>query len=80
MEPSLTNELEFYKSNQEQLVADYRGRFLVIKDAEVKGDYSTEFEALTEAQKEFELGSFLIQEAAPGEDSYTETLHRVFVA
>ena len=75
----LQKELDYFKAHQAEISLEYKGKFVVIKDQQVQGAFSSEFEALTTAQEKFELGTFLIQQALPGEDIYTETLHRVFV-
>lgn len=72
---SLENELKYFKENQAQLLDKYQGKFLVIKDLEVKGAYETQIEAYNEAQKKFELGSFLIQQCLPGEASFSQSYH-----
>ncbi len=72
---NLQKQLEYFKSHQEELVKKYEGKFLVIKDQEVQGVYDTEMEAYTNAKKKFELGSFLIQQCLPGQESYTQTFH-----
>jgi len=71
----LQKELDFFKSNQKTLVQKYEGKFLVIKDQAVQGTYDTEIEAYDEAKKRFELGTFLIQQCLPGQESYTQTFH-----
>ena len=75
IEAKLQRELEYFKSNQKELVQKYEGKFLVVKDQEVQGVYNTEMEAYTEAKKKFELGTFLIQQCLPGQESYTQTFH-----
>lgn len=72
---NLQKELEYFKRNQDELVRKYRGKFLVIKDQQIKGVYDTEIEAYKEAQKGFELGTFLIQQSLSGQESYTQTFH-----
>ena len=72
---NLQKQLEYFKSHQDELVKKYKGKFLVIKDQEVKGVYDTEMEAYTDAKKKFELGTFLIQQCLPGQESYTQTFH-----
>ncbi len=72
---SLQQELDFFKKNQKDLVQKYEGKFLVIKDRKVQGVYDSEMEAYTDAQKQFQLGTFLIQESSPGQESYTQTFH-----
>ncbi len=72
---NLQKELAFFKKNQKELVEKYEGKFLVIKDAQVEGVYNTDIEAYADAKNKFALGSFLIQECSPGEESYTQTFH-----
>ena len=71
----LQKQLEYFKSHQNELVKKYEGKFLVIKDQEVQGIYNAEIEAYTDAKKKFELGSFLIEQCRPGQESYTQTFH-----
>lgn len=71
----LQKQLEYFKSHQNELVDKYRGKFLVIKDQEVKGAYNTEMEAYAYAKEKFGLGNFLIQQCLPGQESYTQTFH-----
>lgn len=71
----LQKELEYFKKNQAELVRKHGGKFLVIKDQKVEGVYDTEMEAYTKAKDKFELGTFLIQECLPGQESYTQTFH-----
>jgi len=71
----LQKQLEYFKANQKELVKKYEGKFLVIKDQQVQGVYDTEIEAYTEAKKKFDLGTFLIQQCLPGQESYTQTFH-----
>jgi hypothetical protein len=71
----LEKEFRFYLANKENLVKEFEGRFLVIKDEEVKGAYNSEMEAYSEAVRQFDLGTFLIQLCVKGEDAYTQTFH-----
>lgn len=75
MDKSLKKEFEFYKENQTALVGKHKGKFIVIRDQEVRGVYDTEIEAYQEAQKEYELGSFLIQKAEEGQGNYSQTFY-----
>lgn len=72
---NLKRELDYFKENQAELVKKYKGKFLVIKDQKVQGVYDSEIDAYTNAKKKFELGTFLIQQCLPGQESYTQTLH-----
>lgn len=69
----LKQEFEYYLAHQNDLVEKYNGKFIVIKNQAVVGVYDSEIEAYTESVKTMELGTFLIQECLPGEESYTQT-------
>ena len=75
MSNNLQKELEYFKAHQDELVKQYEGKFLIIKDQKVEGVYDTEIEAYTEAQKRFELGTFMIQQCIAGKESYTQSFH-----
>jgi hypothetical protein len=47
----------------------------VIKDCQVIGVYDDELEAVREAAKKHEMGTFLVQKCEPGSESYTQTFH-----
>lgn len=70
---SLKNELQYYIDNQTELVSQYQGKFIVIKNQTVVGYYENELEAYNESVKLYELGTFLIQEVQPGNENYTQT-------
>lgn len=69
----LEKELQYYISNQINLVSKHKGKFIVIKGQQVIGVYDTELEAYTETVKQHSLGTFLIQECQPGDENYTQT-------
>lgn len=75
MNNDLKKELDFFKANQESLVAQYSGKFLVIANESIFGAYDTEIEAYEEATKELKLGTFIIQECISGDSAYTQTFH-----
>ena len=70
---NLEKDFQYFLDNQEELVKQYGGKFIVLKEQQVLGVYNSEEEAFTETQKQHELGSFLIQECKKGEDVYTQT-------
>lgn len=72
-------ELDFFITNQDRLVAQYRGKVLVIKGQEVVGAYETALEAYREAKKDFELGTFMLQPCVAGPQAYTVTISSVGV-
>lgn len=75
MSKALRQEFDYYIANQKELVEKYRGRVIVIKGKQVVGVYRNEVEAVTESERKFELGTFLVQKCEPGEDNYTQTFH-----
>jgi hypothetical protein len=62
-------------ARQEQLVRQYEGKFLAIRDCEMIGAYEDEMEAIQNTAATHPLGSFLIQKCEPGTESYTQTFH-----
>jgi len=70
-----TEELNFFIANQDQLVERYSGKVLVIKGQSIVGVYPNVLSAYLEAQKEHELGSFMIQLCLPGPQAYTVTIN-----
>jgi len=72
---NLKDEFDFYLKNQQELVKQYDGKFIVIKGREVIGAYASEAEAIREATRLHELGTFLVQECRAGTDTYTQVFH-----
>ena len=75
MSSPLEREFDYFLAHQEELVRQYRGKFVVIKDQKVIGAYDSEIEAVQETSKTHELGTFLVQLAEPGSQSYTQVFH-----
>ena len=75
MESPLKPEFEFYLENQEDLVKNHDGKFVVIKNKKVIGVYDDQATAVSETQKAHELGTFLVQKVEPGTDAHTQTFH-----
>lgn len=71
----LKKEFEFYLKNQEKLLKEHDGKYLVIKDSAVKGSFNSFEEAVAWASEQYELGSFLVQHCTPGNEAYTQTFH-----
>ena len=75
MASELRREFEFYLANQEWLVKEYDGKCVVIKEGRVLGVYENELAAVTETQKEHDLGTFLVQKVTEGDSAYSQTFH-----
>ena len=71
----LEKEFQYYLEHQDELVAKYNGRVVVIKGEEVVGAYDDELEAVNETRKTHPLGTFLVQRCTPGEEAYTVKYH-----
>lgn len=75
MSSPLEKEFQFYLDHQDEMVAQYDGKFIVIKGGEVLGAYDDELTAVTETQKSHEIGTFLVQQVSKGTAAYTQTFH-----
>lgn len=64
----LEKEYQYYIDHKTELVEKYDGKFLIIKDENVIGVFDSEMEAYSQAAKEFEVGTFLIQQAIADTD------------
>jgi hypothetical protein len=71
----LKKEFEYYIANQQELVQEYVGKFIVIKNQKVIGVYDTQIEAYETTKKDHELGTFLIQCVEAGKENYTQTFY-----
>lgn len=71
----LENEFSYYLQHQEELVKKYNGRFIVIVGTQVVGDYGSFADAVSESQKTYALGTFLVQKCSEGKADYTVSYH-----
>lgn len=81
-EPSpLEKEFKYYLKHQNELVKKYDGKFIVIKDCKVIGDYDSDLEAIEQTSQKYQPGTFLVQKCTPGDGEYTRIFHsRIMVA
>ncbi len=75
MSSPLKTEFGYYLAHQDEMVKDYEGRVVVIKDRRVIGAYEDELTAVTETQKTHQLGTFLVQRVSRGDSAYSQTFH-----
>jgi len=72
----LKKQFHFYLSNQNEFLKKFNGRYLIIQNEQVAGDYATLEEAAKDAiEKKIQPGEFLIQHCTPGSEGYTQTFH-----
>lgn len=69
------DEFQYYLDHQAELVKQYNGKVLVIKNKHVIGVYNTIQEAYDKTTQEHEIGTFLIQKCTPGDKDYSQTFH-----
>ena len=72
---TLEKEFKFYIDHQDEMVAKYDGKVIVIKDEDVLGTYESELAAVTETRKTHDLGTFLVQRVSPGDADISQTFH-----
>ena len=75
MSDPLEKEFEYYLEHQDELVKEYDGKFIVIKDQSVIGAYDDRAKAIQETTKEHARGTFIIQKCSPGKEDYTHIFH-----
>ncbi len=66
---------DYYLAHQNELVALYDGKHIVLVGDKVVGAFDTMEEAYNFATANYEFGQFLIQLCTPGEEAYTQTFH-----
>jgi hypothetical protein len=72
---NLDKEFKYYLANQKKLTEKYYGRYIVIKNKKVLGDFDSEQEALEVVSEKHEVGTFLIQHCVPGKESTNATFY-----
>ena len=76
----LKDDFEYYTANQEEIVKDHLGEFVVIKDSAIIGYFKEEAQAF-EHMKGNELGTFIVKKCQqPGTDVVTFYNNRVAFA
>ena len=75
MRKALEKDFDFYLEHQDELITKYNGKYIVIKNGQVLGAYSSDIEAVDETSKVHEIGTFLVQYCAPGREGYTAQFH-----
>ena len=71
----LRDEFEYYLEHQAELAAQYQGRYLVIRDRKVLGDYETAEDAVRATAPAHEPGTFLVQRCDADPESTKVTFH-----
>lgn len=75
MSNPLKEAFEFYLENQNEIVKEYDGKYVVIASGSVIGEFDSELEAIEEALKTHKPGTFLVQLVSSGDSAYTQNFH-----
>lgn len=62
----LKKNFQYYLDHQDELVKKYEGRYLVIKDCQVVGDFGVETDAYFNSVEKYGLGNFMLQLCTKG--------------
>lgn len=71
MRDQLDNEFDYYIEHQDELVDQYDGQVIVIKNRKVIGNYATIRNAIVSTSEEHKPGTFLVHRCGPGKENYT---------
>ena len=75
MTSPLQSNFQYYLDHQDDMVEQYDGRVIVLKDHQVIGVYDDELTAISETSKVHQLGTFLVQLVSKGNLAYSQTFH-----
>ena len=77
MSTTLEKEIETFEKNKEKLLGEARGRFVLIKDDEIVGDFGSYDDALLEGYRQFGNVEFFVKEVREDEfvNFFTRPLH-----
>ena len=67
----MSAQLDMYKARQAEIVREFNGKIIAVKDGEVLGAYPSKTEALDAMCERFAPGTFLIIKCTPGDEEYT---------
>lgn len=71
----LNHEFDYYLAHQAELVKQYNGKYLIIKNQSIKAALPSIEEATKYGNENFKPGTYLIQKCSPGDNDYTQTFH-----
>lgn len=71
----LGKEYDYFLKNKQEFLKEYLNKFIVIKDEQIVGSYSSQEEALKESSRKYAPGTFLIQKVS---DKPEDTTQRFF--
>ena len=63
----LEREFQYYQKNKQFFVDNYEGRYIVLVGERLLGSYASQMKAISETQKHYELGTFLVHKVVKNE-------------
>lgn len=72
-------DFDYFIQNYKELYQQYGHKFLAIKNKEVLGDFDSVPDAISQLSKEYEIGSYIIQECTDDDSAYRTTIMRLII-
>ena len=66
-----STDFEWFKNNYNEICKEYNGRFVVIKNKTIIGDYSSYSEAVRSTEQTEARGTYIVQHCNGEESGYT---------
>lgn len=72
-------DFDYFIQNYKELYKQYGHKFLAIKDKKVLGAFDSVPDAISQLSKEYEIGSYIIQECTDDDSAYRTTIMRLII-
>jgi len=70
-ERTMSTQLDMYKARQHEIVREYNGKIIAVKDGEVLGAYPSKTEAFDAVVRQYSPGEFIVIKCTEGDEEYT---------
>ena len=71
---NIDKQFRYFLDNQDDLVRDFQGKAVVLKDDRVQASFDDGFQAFLYGRTYFPPGTFIIQRCVRGKDAYTASI------
>ena len=71
----LRENYRYYETHHPEIVKKHLNKFIIIREQEIVGSYDTLEEAVKEASKKYELGTFIIQKCDKNIEDSKQVFH-----
>lgn len=72
-------DFDYFIQNYKELYQQYGHKFLAIKNKKVLGAFNSVPDAISQLSKEYEIGSYIIQECTDDDSAYRTTIMRLII-